>query len=84
MKAQCETQLKHLQRALEEQRKVLDGPLNPASMHDVEETKERLCFIRNNQDDLLSAMAELREATKSLPDNSSPSPAMLLAKESFQ
>ncbi|XP_050691105.1 uncharacterized protein LOC126982875 [Eriocheir sinensis] len=84
MKARCETQLKHLRRASEEQQKVLEGPLSPAVMHKLEDTKERLCLIRDNQDDLLKALEEVREVTKSLPDNSSPTPAMLLAKESFQ
>lgn len=53
-------------------------------MHKLEDTKERLCLIRDNQDDLLKALEEVREVTTRLHDNSSPVPAMLLAKESFQ
>lgn len=69
---------------LEEQQQVLDGPLSPAVMQKVEEAKERLCLIRDNQGDLLRATMEVQEATKNLPDNSSPSPAKLLVKEGFQ
>lgn len=83
MKARCDAQLKHIRKALEEQRKVLDGPLSPATIQKVEEAKERLCIIRDNQEDLLKASVEVREATRNLPDTSNPSPAMLLAKNNL-
>lgn len=84
MKVRCEAQLKDIQKALEEQQKVLNGPLSAAAMSKVKEAKERLCFIRDNQDDLLKATLEVREATKDLPSDMCPSPGMLLEQESFQ
>ncbi|XP_045126773.1 uncharacterized protein LOC123513589 [Portunus trituberculatus] len=83
MKKRCQAQLKNIEKALEEQRKVLDGPLNPAAMTKVEEAKERLCLIRDNQEDLVTATLQAREATKDLPKDSS-SPDMYLAQESFK
>lgn len=82
MKTRCETQLKHLRRTSEEQQKVLDGLLSSAAMHKVEDAKQRLSLIRDNQDELLKAMEEIQEVTKNL--NTNLSPAMLLAKESLQ
>lgn len=83
MKKRCQAQLKNIEKALEEQKKVLDGPLSPATMTKVKEAKERMCLIRDNQDDLMSATQQALEATKDLPKDSI-SPDMLLAQEDFK
>ncbi|KAK8391881.1 hypothetical protein O3P69_017479 [Scylla paramamosain] len=83
MKKRCQAQLKNIEKALEEQQKVLDGPLSPAAMTKVKEAKERMCLIRDNQEDLVSATLQAWEATKDLPEDSG-TPGMHLAQESFK
>ena len=84
MKVQSVTQLKRIHKAIEEQQKVLSGPLSPAAMTKVKEAKERLNFIRDNQDDLLKATLEVRDATKDIHKDTCHSPAMILAQENFK
>ena len=83
MKKRCQAQLKNIEKALEEQKKVLNGPLNPAAMVKVKEAKERMCLIRDNQKDLINATLQALEATKDLPNDSS-SPDMYWAQETFK